>query len=257
MDHTSGVVKCEAYIRQIEIDGESKPGFNVHPGTVDACLQSIIASIYKGKLGSVANGFVPINIKTVTVYAATDSIDEAPAMIDTWVEEGRDRHYSANSQMTRPDGRLLLDFQGVHCVAYEAVVPQLLQGSQRELPYWQVRWLPSLELNAIPEALQAFPNPGIRDVVALLCHGNASTRVLDIDGMFTHDIVKDNPWIDITVSEYCSDQGSRFNEKHLTDLDSVKIIKLESLKSESTSSLVAVYDMIISSEVLAPQLVKC
>ncbi|KAL8716996.1 MAG: hypothetical protein Q9225_005722 [Loekoesia sp. 1 TL-2023] len=245
-DHKLRAASCEAKVGLESglISGESS--YTIHPGTVDCCLQSIIVSIYAGKLSGITHGFVPIGIDSITFWT-TAIRDQEPSKINTWVYDGSKRHYSANSQLVSTDGRLILDLQGVHCVAYEAAVPPMIQRSQQKLPYWRVQWLPDLGLTPVSEALTVFPELNITDVVALLRHNIVSTRILDIGGEFTSDLINSNAFLDITVS-VPTEELLQSKKDSLKDHSFVKILKLDIASKEHDSSLDTVYDLIIASE---------
>ena len=244
-DQNSNAVVSETRVQQVDGSGEKEPHFHIHPGTVDACLQSIIASIYAGKLGRVTHGFVPVHIDSMSAYTAKDHGDQKSTTVNTWVESGEDRHYAANSQMTWSNGRLLLDFEGVHCVAYEAVALPLLKENQPGTPYWQTRWLPSLDLNTTTEALQALETPNVTDIIGLLCHDNISTKVLDVGGGYVKQIIEKYPWIDVTVIESYDEQPTLDDAGTTTIADKRKSINLRSLKDTITAPSDVEFDLII------------
>lgn len=200
MDHKTRAASCEATIKRECGLSKGESSYVAHPGTVDSCLQSIIISIYAGKLNGVKHGFVPIHVDSVTVWTAGSGDYEAPAHINTWVSEGSSRLFLAHSQMISGKGRLVLDLRGVRCVAYEAAVPQFIQGSQQKLPYWHLRWLPDLGSNPLPSAIATIARPSVCSIVNLLCHNSAATKILDIDGESTSMLLKNNSSIDISVS---------------------------------------------------------
>lgn len=229
------------------MSGESS--YIIHPGSVDCCLQSIIVSIYTGKLSSLTHGFVPIGFDSVTIWTNVIHDNKESSKINTWVYDGSGRYYSASSQLRSNDGRLALDLQGVHCVAYEAAVPQSIQESQQDLPYWRMQWMPDLGLIPLSEALKTFTGFDIVDVVTLLCHNNASTRILDVGGNVTADIVKSRTMVEITASvpvEELLQSKKDALERH----DCVKVVKLDISNEELDSSFDAPYDLIVASEVL-------
>jgi len=253
MDHRSRVVSCETRIRREGDLQRNDSSFTIHPGTVDCCLQSIIVAIYSGKLSKITHAFVPIGIDSMTAWTGTVGQNEESGRINTWVYGGSDRHYFANSQLMSDEGKLLLELQGVHCVAYEAAVPQLIQENQQKLPYWQMRWMPDLRLNKISRALKVYTKPSVSDIVVLLCHNNSSTRVLDIGGRFAPELMKNNASIDLTVSA-SSDEVLRSKKDALKKSTYVKFVKLDFTRDVLEASPGADYDLIIASEVLASSL---
>lgn len=249
MDHKSRAASCQAKVRRESGFVKGDSSFNIHAGTVDCCLQSIIVSIYAGKLSRVTHGFVPIGVDSITAWTSNPRNSEESAKVDTWVYEGSSRHFSANSQLISDKGELLLELQGVHCVPYEAAVPLLFQQRQQELPYWRMRWMPDLRLNRISKALTIFSKPKIGDIVTLLCHNNASTKVLDIGGHYAPEVMENNAFIDFTVSA-SSDEELQSKKDALKNPMSVKVVKLEFLGGILASSPDTVYDMIIASKVI-------
>lgn len=151
------------------------------------------------------------------------------------------------------EGKLLLELQGVHCVVYEAAVPQLIQENQQKLSYWQMRWMPDLGLNKISRALKVYTKPSVSAIVILLCHKNSSTRVLNIGGRFAPELMKNNASIDLTVSA-SSDEVLRSKKDALKKSTYVKFVKLDFTRDMLEASPSADYDLIIASKVLASSL---
>ncbi|KAL8979778.1 MAG: hypothetical protein Q9205_004974 [Flavoplaca limonia] len=198
-DYKRRVASCETMLSPGPEPTLKGSASSIHPGIVDCCLQSIIVSIYAGQLSKVVHGFVPVRIDSVDLWTTNIPENGESAVVKTDVYDGEDRRFIANSQMASKHQQLIIDFQGVHCVAYEAAVPQLIQQSYQKLTYWQSRWLPDLRMSSMCTALEIFEDPKAMDVVSLLCHNNASMKLLDIDGTFTSDMTGGNNFVNITV----------------------------------------------------------
>ena len=254
MDHKSRAASCRVKIRRESGSVKGNSSSNIHADTVDCCLQSIIVSIYAGKISSVTHGFIPVEVDSITAWTSNPRNSEESAKVDTWVYQGSHQHFSANSQLVSDRGELLLEFQGVHCVAYEAAVPQLFRQGQRELPYWRIRWMPDLELNGLSKAVTVLSEPNIRNIVTLLCHNKPSTRILDIDGHFANELIELNAVLDVTVSE-SSEEVPRRKKDAVKNLASLKFVQLDFVGGILAHSPSAVYDLIITSKVSSTILV--
>lgn len=253
MDHKLRAASCIARIRLESGLMQGESSHTIHPGTVDCCLQSIIVSIYAGKLSSVTHGFVPIGIDSITLWTTAIQDQEKSSKINTRVYDGNDRHFSANSQLISSEGRLLLDLQGVHCVAYEAAVPQTIQKSQPKIPYWRLRWMPDIGLTPISDALTVFAESNVMDVVTLLYHNDVSTKILDLDGKLAPELIKSNVQVDITISvpseELLQNKKDAFEDHHF-----VKVVEFDIASEETESSFDTVYDLIVVPEVIISSL---
>lgn len=248
MDHKLHAVNCNARVKLESGLMQGESSYTVHPGTVDACLQSIIVSIYGGKLSSVTHGFVPIGIDSITVWTDTIRSHEELSRINTRVYDGNNRHYSANSQMISEEGKLILDLQGVHCVAYEAAVPQSNLANQPAIPYWRLQWMPDLELTPISNTRAVFARFDVLDFVTTLCHNNVSTKILDIDGELAPVLTKNNLQVDITIT-VPSEKLLQDKKEAFKDYPFVKVVELDAVSELHESSFDATYDLLAVPEV--------
>ena len=248
-DHRLPVVSCEASMRQETSSTKDHSSFPVHPGSIDCCLQSIIVSIYAGKIGSVTHAFVPISVDSITVWSSGLPTKGKIAKVNTRVYKSRDRHHSAHSQLISEDGKVLVDFRGVHCVAYEAAVPQSSRRAQEsQLPYWRARWMPDLTLTPVSKALKVFRKPSVGDILALICHKWASASILDLGGRYAVELAKNDASVDIAVAAG-SDQALQSKKDLFEDLMFVKFLKLDFTEDGFRPTPDQSYDVIISSEV--------
>ncbi|KAL8934982.1 MAG: hypothetical protein Q9216_005641, partial [Gyalolechia sp. 2 TL-2023] len=248
MDHKLRAASCAARIRVESGLMQGESSYNIHPGTVDCCLQSIIVSIYAGKLSSVTHGFVPIGIDSITLWTTPIKDQEESSKINTRVYDGNNRHFSADSQLISSEGKMILDLQGVHCVAYEAAVPQKMQKSQPKFPYSRLRWMPDLGLTPISRALMALAESSVMDVLTLLRHNNVSTKILDIDGGLAPELIKRNVQVKITVS-VSSDELLQNKQAAFEDHPFVQLVELDITNEQFESFFDTVYDLIAVPEV--------
>ncbi|KAL8881788.1 MAG: hypothetical protein Q9198_001080 [Flavoplaca austrocitrina] len=246
-DYKRRVASCETMLSPGPEPTLKGSASSIHPGIVDCCLQSIIVSIYAGQLSKVVHGFVPVRIDSVDLWTTNIPKNSESAVVKTDVYDGEDRRFIANSQMASKHQQLIIDFQGVHCVAYEAAVPQLIQQSYQKLTYWQSRWLPDLRMSSMCTALEIFEDPKAMDVVWLLCHNNASMKLLDIDGTFTSDMTGGNNFVNITV---CVPTEELYHtmQKSLKDRDFVKFVHLDIASERLPNSFDILYDVIVIAE---------
>ena len=229
---------------------ESK--YVIHPSSVDCCLQAIIVSIYAGKLNGVTCGIVPTHIDSVTFWIPKVADNETQSgVVNAWTYEGSNRHFLANSQLLSHDGKLLLDLRGVHCVAYEAAVPQSFQGSQeqKQQPYWQVEWKPDVSLVQSPQLPDAIFRSSVCDIIHMLRHKMGSVKILDMGDLSLFEGMDEDTSLEVTV---CATSNNDLRNKQ-DNLKHCRALKFDKLDLDNGTRPVSseVYDLIISPEVLA------
>lgn len=250
MDQKLRAASCETRVRLDSGIMRGESSYPIHPGTIDCCLQSIIVSIYAGRLSTVTHGFVPVHIDSITLWT-TDICDLEDSNINTWVYDGSNRHHSANSQLIS-DGRLLLDLQGVHCIAYEAAVPQSIQQVPEKLPFWRTRWTPDLGLTLTSRALTECSGLSAMDLITLLRDNDVSTRVIDIGGALTSETTDDASIgvdVDADVLVPAINGALHNRQETLGDRVSVDAIKYDIGIEESEASFDTMYDVIVALQV--------
>ncbi|KAL9009887.1 MAG: hypothetical protein Q9173_005125 [Seirophora scorigena] len=230
MNQNLRAASCETRIRLDSGIMRGESSYPIHPGTMDCCLQSIIPSL-------------DICWEAKHCYAR----------INTWVYDGSNRHHSANSQLIC-EGRLLLDLQGVHCVAYEAAVPQAIEQVPEKLPYWRTRWILDLGLTLTSRALTERSGFSAMDVIMLLRDNDVSTRVIDIGGALTSETTDDDDAsigvdVDADVLVPAVNGPLHNRQETLGERVSVNAIRYDIGIEESEASSDTMYDVIVASMV--------
>ncbi|KAI1348949.1 hypothetical protein F5Y01DRAFT_290832 [Xylaria sp. FL0043] len=138
----------------------------LHPTSIDACLQLIIVAVNAGKHREMQWGVVPTHIGRISLTFPEGEAESTGHAV-AWTEKIEGRHYHTHASLADSTGNLVMDIDGLTCIAYEAALPpQLLAPSQPE-PFSTVTWKPdvgalsptvTLELNAFT------------DFVELVCH---------------------------------------------------------------------------------------
>ncbi|KAL8917449.1 MAG: hypothetical protein Q9208_007943 [Pyrenodesmia sp. 3 TL-2023] len=106
-----------------------------------------------------------------------------------------------------------------------------------------------LHLSSHASALTLSTKPDVMDVVALLCHKKAATRILDIGGSLASELMKTNASVDITVS-VSAEEPLHNMEAAFEEHPSIKIVELDTASERPGSSSDTVYDLVIAFEVI-------
>lgn len=234
------------------IQGESR--YVIHPGTVDSCLQLVIVSIYAGRLNDMTCGAVPIQVDEVTMWVPTnDQVTDSRATAFAWTSQRGNRSFISSTQLVATDGELLLDIADLRSVAYEAAVIEPLQSDVESQTYMKMEWKADIDHLISPRELSLFSQPTIGDLVDLLAHKNAATRILDIDGKSAAKLLSLLKGIDYSVT-ISSKRALNLAQKKLKDFETIKFLDFDiSDKMENLASLKSCYDLVIASEVTLKQ----
>ena len=121
--------------------GESR--YILHPSTIDACLQLIIISINAGRHKEMPWGVVPIEMEEVSLWLPASGAGSKGQAV-AWTDELDGRYFNTHTKLFTEAGNLVLDVNGLRCVAYEAAVPQGAKAEVKPEPYSQVSWQPEV-----------------------------------------------------------------------------------------------------------------
>lgn len=162
------------------INGESR--YILHPATVDACLQLIIISIHAGRHREMPWGVVPTAIEEVSLFFSANKNGTQGSAV-AWTDELDGRHFNTNVKLVDSEGKLILDVNSLHCVAYEAAIPQNASKEILREPYAAIAWKPDISTLTSLQAIHAYPDiqsesETITKIVELVDHKQSLTDVL-------------------------------------------------------------------------------
>ncbi|KAI0972370.1 hypothetical protein F4678DRAFT_478807 [Xylaria arbuscula] len=152
--------------------------YMLHPTSIDACLQLIIVAVNAGKHKEMQWGVVPTHINRISLTFPESQV-EATGHVVAWTDKIEGRHYHTHACLEDSIGNLVMDIDGLTCIAYEAALPpQLLAPSQPE-PFSTVIWKPDVETLSLKAALEL---DSFTTLVELVCHKEAIKSALIVGG---------------------------------------------------------------------------
>jgi len=146
--------------------GESR--YMIHPSTIDAVLQLVIVSVHAGKHKEMQWGIVPTHIGQFSLaFPEGEGEAESTGHAVGWMENSDGRHFYTHACLNDSTGKLVMDIDGLACVAYEAVLPPEVQAPSDPEPFSIMTWKPDIETlpSDSPVSLES-----ITDLVELICH---------------------------------------------------------------------------------------
>ncbi|KAI0911235.1 hypothetical protein F4823DRAFT_586429 [Ustulina deusta] len=148
--------------------------YMLHPTSIDACLQLVIIAINAGKHKEMQWGVVPTHIGCISL-TFPEGESESTGHAVAWTDRIEGRHYHTHACLADSTGNLIMDINGLTCIAYEAALPpQVLVPSHPE-PFSMVTWKPDVETLSPKAGLEL---ESFTDLVELVCHKQAIKSVL-------------------------------------------------------------------------------
>ncbi|CAH0024877.1 unnamed protein product [Clonostachys rhizophaga] len=184
------ICTCKTQVKQRSgnVVGESR--HVLHPGTVDSCLQLMIASIYAGRTKAMAAAIAPIQVDEVCIWKPTEE-QIGDGFATAWVDDRGIRSFVCGNELVSNNGEVLMQMSNMRGTLYEAAVPQSSSGALKPMPYSETIWKEDLEsLTKIESAealaeLATFKSPGI--------------KVLDIGGKHAVTLLQTVPELNYTA----------------------------------------------------------
>lgn len=193
------ICTCKTQVKQKSgnVVGESR--YVLHPGTVDSCLQLMIASIYAGRTKAMAAAIAPIQVDEVCIWKPTEE-QIGDAFATAWVDDRGIRSFVCGNELVSNNGEVLMQMSNMRGTLYEAAVPQSSSGALKPMPYSETVWkedfqsLTKIEGAEALAELVTFKSPGI--------------KVLDVGGKHAVTLLQTVPELKYTaISESSAPEG--------------------------------------------------
>lgn len=223
------------------VEGESR--YALHPGTVDACLQLIIVSIYAGQLNDMTCGAVPIEVDEVAIWPPTaDQLKDSSAHAYSWTDQRGIRSFDNGSQLVASNGEMLMDITNMRCVAYEAAVPRRAEEAIESQPYQETIWKYDIDSLTSAEKLQGL---NVSDFVQLVAHKTPGAKVLEIGCENASSILAASPQIRYAIAEP-SDEALESAKSEFEGPKNVTFEKLDVSVPHNEEVKTSAWDLIIA-----------
>ncbi|KAI1387727.1 KR domain-containing protein [Hypoxylon trugodes] len=132
---------CSTRIKQHVDESLGESRYPMHPASLDSVLQLCIVAIHAGRANVMDYGAIPIQLEEVTIWPPTEAqIADSRATGYAWCDRRGIRNFNTGVQMTAHDGELVAEVRSLHCVSYEAALPQKAPSVLNEAPFGEMSW---------------------------------------------------------------------------------------------------------------------
>lgn len=125
------------------IEGESR--YLLHPGFIDACMQTTQATFYDGNPDNLRCGTVLTHIDEASFFVPSEDLSR-PCQMRIWTESPlANRSFTSDGQLMSPDGLVLFNLSGLRQLRYRTAIPEELKGPMKRDLYLREEWKPDAE----------------------------------------------------------------------------------------------------------------
>ncbi|XP_014550227.1 hypothetical protein COCVIDRAFT_31971 [Bipolaris victoriae FI3] len=162
----------------------------IHPGTVDSCLQLMIASIFAGRTQAMSAAVAPTQVDEVSIWPPTkDQLGRA--FVTAWTDERGLRSVVCSNQLVANNGQVLMEMSNIRGTLYEAAVPQSSMASMKSMPYGKMTWKVDIDSLRTIESVEK--------CIELAHFKDPTAKILDATGSLHLNALGKFPELDYTA----------------------------------------------------------
>jgi acyl transferase domain-containing protein/NADPH:quinone reductase-like Zn-dependent oxidoreductase len=259
-DGRTYAASCNTTVKQVVDEALGESRYALHPACVDSALQLSIAAIYAGRTAAMPCGVVPVRVDEVTLWPPTDAQLEArDATAYAWVDQRGVRSFDNSVQLSAADGQMVLEMLHVRTTAYEAAVPQSLDGAPAPAPYGEMAW--EQDVDVVAEQQQAGFSAAQLANMALFKYPGAKVLAVANDVAPAVEVLAKNPLAAYTVALTTTDEAAlaaakdavetKFTKSTVTTIDLSADLAEQGLEAASFGVVVAPSKLLSSLKGLA------
>ncbi|KAI0025583.1 putative polyketide synthase [Xylariomycetidae sp. FL0641] len=218
----------------------------LHPAVLDSCLQSLAATLCKGKLDDLRCATIPTHFREATIFPPSPAQLAERCTVQVWSPEIGTRALHSNLQLIAHDGSLLVDVKGCRNLLYAAAVPQDMRGClQRDL-YVKLDWKVDAEYLPLAQGAGLLSEQPLVVAVDAYLHKDASTRALCFDEGLVEPLLRAQPTLAMTIAVSTKEEKDVVAVKY-ADNEDLNVIHFD-IKDPKGSGSDGLYDLVIAPE---------
>jgi acyl transferase domain-containing protein len=162
----------------------------LHPGTIDSCLQLMIASTFAGRTQAMSAAIAPTQVDDVSIWPPTKD-QLGGGFVTAWTDERGLRSVVYSNQLVANDGQVLMEMSNIRGTLYEAAVPQSSLASMKSMPYGKMTWKVDIDSLRTIESVEK--------CIELAYFKDPTTKILDTSGSLQLKILEKFPELNYTA----------------------------------------------------------